>query len=52
MGKTGLEECLLKMNKFDIKVRSLVTDRHAQIRKFMRESQPDILHFFDEWHFS
>ena len=28
----------------------VVTDRHASIKKYMREQQPTIRHQFDVWH--
>jgi hypothetical protein len=28
----------------------LVTDRHSSVKKYMREQQPDIIHWFDVWH--
>ena len=28
----------------------LVTDRHKQINKWIRESHPDVKHFYDVWH--
>jgi len=28
----------------------LVTERHKQIKKWLRESHPDIKHYFDTWH--
>ena len=41
-----LEFC--KNNDIDINI--LTTDQHTQIRKFMREKYPSILHQFDVWH--
>ena len=38
----------LKDNKLTIDV--LVTDRHKQINKWLREKHPDIKHYFDTWH--
>ena len=29
----------------------ITTDRHTQIRKYMREKEPDINLQFDVWHF-
>ena len=28
----------------------VVTDRHRQLAKYIRESSPDVLHVFDVWH--
>ena len=33
-------------------VDQIITDRHSQIRKYMRENEEDIIHQFDIWHFS
>lgn len=38
-----LEECSLQISH-------LVTDRHSSVKKYMREKQPDIVHWFDVWH--
>ena len=32
------------------KIKDLVTDRHVQIKAYMRKSQQDINHYFDVWH--
>ena len=29
----------------------IITDRHTQIRKYMRKKEPGINHQFDVWHF-
>ena len=50
MEKKGLEILLEKMNAFNLPIRSLTTDRHTQIRCFMKNEKPDILHQFDVWH--
>jgi solute carrier family 8 (sodium/calcium exchanger) len=28
----------------------IVTDRHPQIQKWLRENQPNTKHYFDVWH--
>lgn len=33
-----------------LNVTTLVTDRHVMIKKYMRENQPDVKHYFDVWH--
>lgn len=38
----------LAQKKIDIEV--IVTDRHIQINKWIRENLPDIKHYFDVWH--
>lgn len=44
--KRGLED--LKSKK--LRVKALITDRHTQIRKWLRENHKSIKHFFDIWH--
>ena len=34
-----------------IKITTLTTERHVQIRSFLRREYPEILHQFDVWHF-
>lgn len=34
----------------NIRVTDLVTDRHSSVKKYMREEQPNIRHWFDVWH--
>ena len=31
-------------------VKAIVTDRHIQIEKYLREERPDIIHYTDPWH--
>ena len=31
-------------------VSTLITDRHTQVRKHVRENEPHVNHFFDGWH--
>ena len=35
-----------------VKVKSLVTDRHQGVSKYLREEKTNIVHQFDIWHFS
>ena len=44
MEKEAMIKCLDKLDEFDIKINSLTTDRHKQIRKYMREQKPMIKH--------
>ena len=50
MEKEGLHRGLnfLEENNLDVDV--LVTDRHAQINKWLCENKPNISHYFDVWH--
>jgi len=46
----GLKRCLAILEQEELTVSHLVTDRHSQIKKFMKDSHPDIQHWFDCWH--
>lgn len=51
MEKEGLIraiEVLQGQQNFDIEC--IVTDRHPQIRKWMRESMKSVKHYYDVWH--
>ncbi|XP_057317565.1 uncharacterized protein LOC130662674 [Hydractinia symbiolongicarpus] len=50
MEKHGLAECLEFIDEAGVIVDTLVTDRHSQIRKFMRTEHEHISHQFDVWH--
>lgn len=46
----GFKRMLKKLKKADLGIGKLVTDRHRQLAKYVREEQPDILHMYDVWH--
>ncbi|KAK3741667.1 hypothetical protein QZH41_016251, partial [Actinostola sp. cb2023] len=46
----GLKRGLEHLQSTNLEVKTLITDRHYQIRKWLRENYPNILHFFDIWH--
>ena len=50
MEKEGLERVLLFLKLQGLVVEVLVTDRHKQINKWLRESYPAITHHYDVWH--
>ena len=50
MEKEGLARGLAKLHEMGVEVENLVTDRHAQVAKWMREEHPDINHRYDVWH--
>ena len=52
MEKEGLIKVLDKVKAWGISIRSLTTDRHPQVMKYIRENQSEIIHQFDIWHFS
>ena len=52
MEKLAFTRALEDLERNCIEVIQVTTDRHVQIRKFMREERRDISHQFDVWHVS
>ena len=50
MEKEGLHRCMEFLQGHNLTIDVLVTDRHKQINKWLREAHPDIKHYFDTWH--
>lgn len=50
MEKEGLKRCLQFLKNERLSVKTLITDRHTQIRKYMREKWPRVKHRLDGWH--
>ena len=52
MEKEGLLRTLKWMEKMEVKVGTIVTDRHRQIAKYIRENLAPlgVKHFFAVWH--
>ena len=50
MEKEGLERVLNFLQQQHCKVDILVTDRHRQINKWLRENHSEITHYYDVWH--
>ena len=48
----GLKKVLNTVRDSGISMDQITTDRHVQIKKYMREEEPDICHQFDVWHVS
>ena len=46
----GLQRVLKFMDEQKLTVDTLVTDRHSQINKWLKEAYPSITHYFDIWH--
>ena len=44
------EGALQQLTDKGLTVQVLVTDRHKQIAKWMKETHPEIKHYFDVWH--
>ena len=50
MEKFGFVKVLDEIRKSEINVKTITTDRHKSVRKYMRENQKDIKLQFDIWH--
>ena len=50
MEKEGLNRVLKFLKEQGLTVEVLVTDHHKQINKWLRESHPEITHYYDVWH--
>ena len=48
----GLKHNLRRLDENVITVNSLTTDRHKQVRKYLRKERKNITHQFDIWHVS
>ena len=48
--KEGLHRVLEFLKEKDLTVGTLVTDRHQQITKWIKEEHPNVKHYFDVWH--
>jgi hypothetical protein len=46
----GFKRCLSKLKESNISIKALATDRHVQIRSFLRNEHPGMKHQFDVWH--
>ncbi|XP_078495309.1 uncharacterized protein LOC108950611 [Ciona intestinalis] len=50
MEKQGFIRCLEDLQQYDLRPHTVITDRHLQIAKYIREEQNDIVHHYDIWH--
>ena len=50
MEKQGLRRCLTFLENKNLELGTLVTDRHPQIQKMMREEYSQVEHYYDVWH--
>ena len=46
----GYKRVIRNVNDKDLAVAKLVTDRHRQLAKHVREETPEIVHTYDVWH--
>ena len=50
MEKEGLTRAVKKLQEYGLDIDIMVTDRHRQIAKWIREFLPHIKHYYDVWH--
>lgn len=50
MEKEGLVRGINNLESQELEVGLLVSDRHSQISKWVRENMPDTMHRYDIWH--
>ncbi|XP_064482902.1 uncharacterized protein LOC135395739 [Ornithodoros turicata] len=50
MEREGLERALAFLNQQDVSISMLVTDRHTEVKAFMKRTYSTIRHRFDVWH--
>lgn len=48
----GLKKALQHLDDSGIPVHEVVTDRHAQVRKYFKNVRPGTSHLNDSWHVS
>lgn len=46
----GLKRALTKLDDNGVTLSDFTTDRHVQVRKYLKEERPEIKHWFDGWH--
>ena len=50
MEKEGLKRCIDFLRQRGVTVHTIITDRHVQIGKWVRENMPNVVHNYDVWH--
>ena len=50
MEKEGLHRVMQSLREQDLSISALVSDRHKQINRWLRECHPEIKHYYDVWH--
>ncbi|XP_070547983.1 uncharacterized protein [Ptychodera flava] len=47
----GLKRCRQELEAYkDVEVKAIITDRHRQVAKWIRENWTNVTHYFDCWH--
>lgn len=50
MEKEGLIRSMKKLEENSLNIAIIVTDRHPQIQKWVRENLKQVTHYYDPWH--
>ena len=50
MEKEGLHRAIESLRQQKVSIGVIVTDRHRQINKWLRENHSEMKHFYDIWH--
>jgi MULE transposase domain len=50
MEKEGLVRSTKFLQTNGISINTIITDRHPQIQKYIREEMPSVKHYYDVWH--
>ena len=50
MEREGLHRVMDFLEKQSITIHCIVTDRHRQINKWLRETHTNVKHYYDVWH--
>ncbi len=50
MEKEGLIRTCRSIQSAGLNIGVLITDRHLQIQKWIRENLPEVMHYYDVWH--
>ena len=50
MEKEGLSRAVQQIEADGLQIDTIVSDRHPQTQKWLREKRPDTNHYFDVWH--
>ncbi|KAK3731987.1 hypothetical protein QZH41_013225 [Actinostola sp. cb2023] len=46
----GLKKSLDSLKRKHMTIKVIVSDRHSMVQKYLRESWPSIIHYYDVWH--
>ena len=50
MEKEGLIRSIQFLEDNGLSIDTIITDRHPQVQKYLRENKPSITHYYDIWH--